>query len=92
MMTATKAVAGGVAANIVTIVLWAISSIPGWKAVPEEPRSAIIALVSAAVGAAIVYLAPANKETPSAAAPVSDRQAQAAGALQPSGALSGSTN
>jgi hypothetical protein len=31
MMTATKAIAGGVAANVVTIVLWAISNIPGWK-------------------------------------------------------------
>ena len=66
-MTATKAVAGGVAANIVTIILWAISSIPGWSAVPEQPRAAIFALVSAGVGAAIVYFAPANKETLAAA-------------------------
>lgn len=62
-MTATKAIAGGVAANIVTVVLWAISSIPGWDAVPDQPKAAIIALVSAGVGAAIVYFAPANKET-----------------------------
>lgn len=62
-MTATKAIAGGVAANIVTIVLWMISSIPGWSSVPEEPRAAIIALVSAGIGAAIVYYAPPNKET-----------------------------
>jgi len=62
-MTATKAVAGGVAANVVTVVLWAISSIPGWNAMPEEPRAAIIGLVSATVGAVIVYFAPANKET-----------------------------
>lgn len=61
--TATKAVAGGVAANIVTIILWAISTVPGWNTVPDQPRAAIIALVSAGVGAAIVYFAPANKET-----------------------------
>ena len=62
-MTATKAVAGGIAANIVTIVLWMISNIPGWHVVPDEPRAAIIALVSSGVGAAIVYFAPANKQT-----------------------------
>src|SRR5262245_10735765 len=62
-MTATKAIAGGVAANIVTIVLWMISSIPGWSSVPEEPRAAIIALVSAGIGAPIVYYPPPNKET-----------------------------
>jgi hypothetical protein len=62
-MTATKAIAGGVAANIVTIVLWMIASIPGWSSVPEEPKAAIIALVSAGIGAAIVYFAPANRET-----------------------------
>ena len=62
-MTATKAVAGGVAANIVTIILWIVSIVPGWDAVPDEPKAAIIALVSAGVGAAIVYFAPANKRT-----------------------------
>jgi len=62
-MTATKAIAGGVAANIVTIILWMISSIPGWSSVPEEPKAAIIALVSAGIGAAIVYFAPSNRET-----------------------------
>ena len=62
-MTATKAIAGGVAANIVTIVLWMIASIPGWSSLPEEPRGAIAALVSAGIGAAIVYFAPSNKET-----------------------------
>jgi hypothetical protein len=30
VMTATKAIAGGVAANIVTVTLWAVSNIPGW--------------------------------------------------------------
>jgi hypothetical protein len=68
-MTATKAIAGGVAANIITVVLWAISMIPGWNTVPDQPKAAIIALVSAAVGAAIVYYAPANRETVPEAAP-----------------------
>ena len=63
MTTATKAVAGGIAANVVTIVLWAISNIPGWQAVPDEPRAAFIGLISAGVGAALVYYAPANKLT-----------------------------
>jgi hypothetical protein len=62
-MTATKAIAGGIAPNIVTVVLWAISNVPGWDAVPDEPKAAIIALVSAGVAAAIVYFAPANKQT-----------------------------
>lgn len=67
-MTATKAIAGGVAANIVTIILWAISNVPGWGAVPDQPKAAILALVSAGVGAAIVYFAPSNKQTLTAAA------------------------
>lgn len=62
-MTATKAIAGGVAANIVTVILWAVSNVPGWGAVPDEPKAAIIALVSAGVGAVIVYFAPANTPT-----------------------------
>jgi hypothetical protein len=37
--------------------------IPGWNTVPDQPKAAIIALVSGAVGAAIVYFAPANKQT-----------------------------
>jgi hypothetical protein len=63
VMTATKAIAGGVAANVVTIILWAVSNIPGWGVVPDEPKAAIIALVSAGVGALIVYFAPANAPT-----------------------------
>jgi hypothetical protein len=63
MTTASKAVAGGIAANLVTIALWLISLIPGWADVPMEPKAAIIALVSAGIGAAIVYYAPANKQT-----------------------------
>ena len=63
IMTATKAIAGGVAANIITVILWAMSSIPGWDLVPEQPKAAMIALVSTGVGAAIVYFAPANQQT-----------------------------
>ena len=62
-MTATKAIAGGVAANIVTIILWMISNIPGWGTVPDQPKAAIIALVSTGIGAATVYFAPSNKQT-----------------------------
>ena len=72
-MTATKAIAGGIGANVITVILWAISSIPGWNAVPDQPKAAIIALVSAGVGAAIVYFAPANQHTTATAAPERDR-------------------
>jgi hypothetical protein len=68
-MTATKAIAGGVGANIVTVMLWVISNIPGWGAVPDQPKAAIIALVSSGIGAAIVYYAPSNKPTLTATAP-----------------------
>jgi hypothetical protein len=63
MMTASKAVASGIAANIVTLCLWALSTIPGWERVPDAPKAAIIALVSSGIAAAIVYFAPANKQT-----------------------------
>ena len=74
-MTATKAVAGGIAANVVTIILWAVSSIPGWGAVPDQPKAAVLALVSAGVGALLVYFAPANKRTlpETAPEPAADR-------------------
>ena len=72
-MTATKAIAGGVAANIVTVILWVISNIPGWAAVPDQPKAAIIALVSSGVGAAIVYYAPSNKQTLTATATAPER-------------------
>jgi hypothetical protein len=62
-MTATKAVAGGIAANLVTIALWLLAQIPGWATVPDQPKAAIIALASAAIGAAVVYFAPANRQT-----------------------------
>ncbi len=92
MMTATKAIAGGVAANVVTIVLWGISIIPGWKLVPDEPKAAMIALVSAAVGAAIVYFAPSNKQTVPSTAATSVSELQSGGGLQPATALAGATN
>jgi hypothetical protein len=74
VMTATKAVAGGIAGNLVTLALWAISTIPGWNRVPDQPKAAILALVSAAVAAGIVYFAPSNKETQSEAAPAAPVQ------------------
>jgi hypothetical protein len=89
MMTATKAVAGGIAANIVTIVLWAISHVPGWNTVPDEPKAAMIGLVSGAVGAAIVYFAPSNKPLP-ATAPVSSPELS--GSLQARRVFAGATN
>jgi hypothetical protein len=89
-MTATKAVAGGIAANVVTVVLWVISNVPGWSAVPDEPRAAIIGLVSAAVGAAIVYLAPANKQT--MAATVTESGRDVGGSLRPSTVLASATD
>ena len=64
-MTATKAVAGGVAANLVTIVLWLLAEIPGWATVPDEPKAAIIALeeeratLLAELGTEAVYRDPA---------------------------------
>ncbi len=76
-MTSTKAIAGGIGANIITLVLWAVSSIPGWSAMPEQPRAAILALVSAGVGAAIVYFAPANQHTLPQTAPERDVEARA---------------
>jgi negative regulator of sigma E activity len=68
-MTATKAVASGVAANVVTLVVWGIRTVPGWETLPDEPKAAVLALASAAVGAAIVYFAPANKDTLEAGVP-----------------------
>jgi hypothetical protein len=90
MMTATKAVAGGIAANVVTIVLWAISHVPGWNVVPDEPKAAMIGLVSATVGAAIVYFAPSNKQTLTAPAPVSSPELS--GSLQARRVFAGATS
>jgi Na+/melibiose symporter-like transporter len=89
-MTATKAIAGGVAANVVTVVLWAISNVPGWNAVPDEPKAAMIGLVSAAVGAVIVYFAPANKQTFTATVPENGREF--GGSLRPRTAIAGVTD
>jgi hypothetical protein len=88
-MTATKAIAGGVAANIVTIVLWAISNVPGWDAVPDDPRAAISALASTAVGAAIVYFAPANRQTLTATA--SERDGDLGASFRSNAALAGAS-
>jgi len=60
--TSTKAIAGAVAGYVVTISMWLISLIPGWTLIPDEPKVAIVGLVSAAVGYGFVYFAPANKQ------------------------------
>ena len=59
-ITSTKAVAGGVAANVITVALYAISLIPGWTNLPEAPKGALVALLTGAIGYAIVYFSPAN--------------------------------
>jgi hypothetical protein len=84
-MTATKAIAGGVATNIVTVILWLIASIPGWDAVPDQPQAAIIALVSSGIGAAVVYFAPSNKQTVTATAP--ERGRELGGSFESGGVL-----
>jgi hypothetical protein len=60
-MTATKAVAGGVAGALVVIADWAMTLIPGWEQIPAEPKGAISFLVSAGIAAGLVYAAPSNK-------------------------------
>ena len=59
-MNQSKAIAGGIAANLVTLAMWGLSFIPGWDAMPSEPKAAIMVLVSSAIGFAIVHIAPAN--------------------------------
>lgn len=59
--TASKAVAGGIGAQIVTVAIWALGHLPGWATIPDEPKAAIISLVSAGIGGLIVWLAPANQ-------------------------------
>lgn len=59
-MTSSKAIAGGIAGNLTVIVLWAISQIPGWATLPDEPRSALQWLVVTGISAGLVYFAPAN--------------------------------
>ncbi len=62
-MTSSKAVAAGIAANLVTIAVWALTLIPGWETLPAEPQRAVQALVVTAIGAGVVYFAPANRHT-----------------------------
>jgi len=73
-MIAIEAIAGGVAFNIITIILWMMVSIPGSSSVPEEPKAAIIAFVSIGIGAAIMYFAPSNKETVAVTSTERDRE------------------
>lgn len=59
-MTATKAVAGGIAGALVTIADWLLTTIPGWEQIPAQPKGAIGFLVASGIGAGLVYFAPAN--------------------------------
>lgn len=68
-MTSTKATAAAVAGWLTTIAVWGVSTIPGWDAVPIEPKAAILGLISAGIGYAMVYYAPANKDTVPATVP-----------------------
>jgi hypothetical protein len=61
-MTATKAVAGGVGGAVVVIANWLLTLIPGWQEIPDDPRGAIVFLVSTGITAACVYFAPANMQ------------------------------
>jgi hypothetical protein len=60
-VTATKAVAGGVGGSLVVIANWLVTLIPGWSEIPDEPRGAIVFLLSTAITAGLVYYAPSNK-------------------------------
>jgi len=61
-MTSSKAVAAGIAAQLVTIATWALSLIPRWQEIPDPVQSALYGLVSAGIAAAVVYYAPANQQ------------------------------
>lgn len=61
MTTATKAVAGGIGGALVVIAEWLLTLIPGWAAIPEQPKGAITFLVAAGIASGLVYISPANK-------------------------------
>ena len=62
MQTSTKANAAAVAGWLTTIVLWAVSTIPGWESIPLEPKAAIVSLIAAGISYLAVYFAPANRD------------------------------
>lgn len=66
-MTSTKAVAAGIAGNLIVVANWLLTIIPGWMMIPDEPRAAIIALVSGGIGALFVWYAPANRSVTASA-------------------------
>lgn len=59
-MTSSKAIAAGIGGNLTVILLWLLTLIPRWHEIPDEPKSAIQALLVTAVSAGLVYFAPAN--------------------------------
>lgn len=60
MMTSSKAIAGGVGTAVGVVIQWALTLIPGWSTIPDEPRGALLFLVVTGIGAGITWLAPAN--------------------------------
>lgn len=59
----SKAVAGGIAANLAVIATWAMSLIPGWAGIPDTPKAAMVTLVSTVIGAVVVYFSPSNSQS-----------------------------
>jgi hypothetical protein len=59
-MTSSKAIAAGIGGNLTVIAIWAMTLIPGWATIPDEPRMAIQALIVTLLSAGVVYFAPAN--------------------------------
>ena len=62
-VTSSKAVAGGIGGALVVIADWLLTLIPGWDVIPEQPKGAITFLVASGITAALVYWAPANRQT-----------------------------
>lgn len=59
-MTSAKAVASAIAGHFTILALWAITQVPGWESMPDEPRLALQGLVVSLINGGLVYFAPAN--------------------------------
>lgn len=62
MTTFTKANVAGVAGPLIIVATWLLTLIPRWAEIPDEPRGALVFLVSVVIGWTLVYLAPANQQ------------------------------
>jgi hypothetical protein len=60
MMTSSKAVAAGIAAQLVVLAEWGLSELWFWSTMPPAPQAALLGLVVSGISAAVVYFAPAN--------------------------------